>query len=415
MSEQTTPAGPQRFADPSRGTNQVGVRLYNERLILSLVRRHGALPKADIARLTGLSPQTTTVIMNRLEAEGLLVRQAKQRGKVGQPAVPYAPNPDGVFSLGLKIGRRSSDIVLLDFVGEVRGRHRLVHHFPEPDAILAWIRESLAALVGPAGGPVASRMAGMGVAIPFELWNWPAEAGAPRDAVEAWRHLDVKGELQALVPWPVQLCNDATAACAAELVAGRGRFRDFLYIFCGSFIGGGVVLNHALFPGRRGNAGAVGSMPVAQEGPGGALQLSQLIHAASVIPLEQELIASGVDASGIWGGQDGNREAWHRFGAPLERWLGRASAAIAQAAIAATAVIDFNAVVIDGVFPPGIRTRLVEAVRERADALDRRGLLPVEIAEGLIGPLARSLGAGMLPILSRFARDTDVLFKETSE
>ena len=43
------------------------------------------------------------------------------------------------------------------------------------------------------------------------------------------------------MPWPVQLCNDATAACAAELVAGKGRFRDFLYIFCGSFIGGGLV------------------------------------------------------------------------------------------------------------------------------------------------------------------------------
>jgi predicted NBD/HSP70 family sugar kinase len=415
MSDETSPLGPQRFADPSRGTNQVGVRLYNERLILSLVRRHGALPKADIARLTGLSPQTTTVIMNRLEAEGLLIRQAKQRGKVGQPAVPYAPNPDGVFSLGLKIGRRSSDIVLLDFVGTMRDRRRLVHHFPEPGEIRAWIAESLRAMVGAADGPVASRMSGMGVAIPFELWNWPAEAGAPQEAVDAWRCFDVKAELQALMPWPVQLCNDATAACAAELVAGKGRFRDFLYVFCGSFIGGGLVLDHALFPGRRGNAGAVGSMPVASVLPGGGTGLAQLIHAASVIPLEQELIARGVDASGIWGGQDGNREAWHQFGEPLERWIAAASAGIAQAAVAATAVIDFNAVVIDGVFPAGIRTRLVDAVRENVARIDRRGLLPAEIAEGLVGPLARSMGAGMLPILARFARDMDVLFKEAAE
>jgi hypothetical protein len=28
----------------SRGTNQSGVRLYNERLVLSLIRRHGNLP-----------------------------------------------------------------------------------------------------------------------------------------------------------------------------------------------------------------------------------------------------------------------------------------------------------------------------------------------------------------------------------
>ena len=48
----------------SRGTNQIGVRLYNERLVLSLIRQHKSLPKADIARLTGLSPQTISLIMN---------------------------------------------------------------------------------------------------------------------------------------------------------------------------------------------------------------------------------------------------------------------------------------------------------------------------------------------------------------
>ena len=32
--------------DPSGGANQVRVRAHNERLVLSLVRRHGALSKA---------------------------------------------------------------------------------------------------------------------------------------------------------------------------------------------------------------------------------------------------------------------------------------------------------------------------------------------------------------------------------
>ena len=56
----------------SRGTNQIGVRFYNERLVLSLIRRHGELPKADIARMTGLSPQTISIIMNQLTLDGLL-------------------------------------------------------------------------------------------------------------------------------------------------------------------------------------------------------------------------------------------------------------------------------------------------------------------------------------------------------
>ena len=54
-----------------RGTNQSGMRDHNERLVLSLVRRHGALAKSDIARMTGLSAQTVSVIMRGLEQEVL--------------------------------------------------------------------------------------------------------------------------------------------------------------------------------------------------------------------------------------------------------------------------------------------------------------------------------------------------------
>ncbi len=59
--------------DPShRGSNQSGLRAYNERLVLTLVRRHKALTKTTIARMTGLSLQTVSVIMRQLEADGLI-------------------------------------------------------------------------------------------------------------------------------------------------------------------------------------------------------------------------------------------------------------------------------------------------------------------------------------------------------
>jgi hypothetical protein len=42
----------------STGLSQKGVRDHNERLLLSLVQRHGALPGSDLARLAGLSAPT---------------------------------------------------------------------------------------------------------------------------------------------------------------------------------------------------------------------------------------------------------------------------------------------------------------------------------------------------------------------
>ena len=123
------------------GANQAGVRLYNERLLLSLVRRFGPLSKIEVARLTGLSVQATSAIMNRLQAEGLFKREAPLRGRVGQPTIPMSIEPEGAFSFGLKIGRRRCDLVLIDFRGTICQRTWRAYPFPTPIMILEFVRE----------------------------------------------------------------------------------------------------------------------------------------------------------------------------------------------------------------------------------------------------------------------------------
>ena len=243
----------------SRGTSQSGVGLYNERLILSLIRRQRSLAKVEIARLTGLSTQTTTVIINRLEADGLLLAGEPQRGRIGQPSVPYALNPDGAFGLGLMIGRRSSDLVLMDFTAGIRARRRMIYPYPLPHEILAFVELEMPNLL--AELPVAqhSRISGLGVAMPFELWNWEADLETPPGALGQWRDFDVAAELsrrfRALAGPPLQR-RDVGLRRRAHL-RRRRTYRDFAYFYVGTFIGGGIVLNGSLFPGRSGNAGAL--------------------------------------------------------------------------------------------------------------------------------------------------------------
>src|SRR5262245_45062728 len=397
LAEQVPSGGPVHPGDLARGGSQSGVRLYNERLVLSLIRRYGSLPKAEIARVTGLSAQTASVIVKQLEADGLLLRQRPQRWRIGQQPVPLSLNPERAYSIGLKVGRRSADLVLIDLMGKVRaGQHR-TYRYPEPGPTLAFVRQGLKELQRDLKPPQRARISGLGIATPFELWNWEKEIGAPRDVLQVWRTFDLVGEVTKLSSWPVQLCNDATAACAAELSFGIGsRYRDFVYFFIGSFIGGGIVLNGMLYQGRTGNAGALGSMPVSGEGPLGVLQL---IRSASLYRLEQMIGNQGRDPSMLWK----TPQDWGGIGQPLDAWIKDSSIHLAQAIVAAVSVVDFEAAIIDAACPPDVRTRLVERTRTQVAQLDQQGLSAFSIVEGTIGGDARAIGGASLPLLSNFA------------
>lgn len=389
----------------SGGANQIRVRAYNERLVLSLVRRHGALSKADIARRTGLSAQTVSVIMRALEKDGLLSRDAPVRGRVGQPSVPMRLNPDAVLSFGVKIGRRSADLVLMDFVGRIRLQRHRIYAYPLPDDILSFVTESIADLEGQLTAGERGRIAGIGVAAPFELWNWADEVGAPSGAMDVWRDVDLQTEIADRVSYPVFLQNDATSACGAELVFGAGaQYADFVYFFVGSFIGGGIVLNSSIFSGRTGTAGAIGPLPVR----GHKGESVQLLEIASIFVLENLLRDRGIDPQPLWYSADD----WVDFGEPLETWIRDMAKALAQAVVAAASIIDFSAAVIDGGFPGWVRERVVRATIEEAGKLDLQGVIMPDIIEGMVGAQARAIGGASLPIFARYLIDQNVLFKE---
>ena len=389
----------------SRGTTQNGMRLYNERLALSLIRQYGQLPKAEIARLTGLSAQTVSVIVRQLERDSLVIKGDKQRGKVGQPLVPFKLNPDGAFSIGLKVGRRSGDLVLLDLAGKVRKIVRQPYHFPTPTEFLAFAKSGLRELLADLPLQLHPRISGLGIASPFELWNWEEEVGAPHHVLEAWRNFDLAEEISRLGQWPVLFCNDASAACAAELFFGHGRtYRDFAYFYVGFFVGGGLVLNGSLFQGRTKSAGAIGPLPVPSK-----TGSEQLIRHASLYLLERKLMNHGHDELVL----TRNPNDWTGLGPELDQWIEDTAKNLAHAALSAAGLIDFEAIIIDGALPVDIRSQIVAATNRHFEKLDRRGIAPLVIIAGSVGADARAMGGAALSLMANFAIDRDVLFKET--
>jgi predicted NBD/HSP70 family sugar kinase len=401
-----TPPAETLAEDPGfRGSNQAGMRAHNERLVLSLVRQHGALAKSDIARMTGLSAQTVSVIMRALESDGLLGRGDPVRGRIGQPSVPMHLAADGAYFLGLKIGRRSADLVLVDFTGHIRASRRRVYRYPTPDAVLAFLAAALPAVTAMLPPAQQPRIGGIGVAMPFQLWSWTDHLGAPQSEMDAWRDRDIQAEIAAAAGLPTFIQNDATAACGAELVFGTGeRPRDFLYFYFGYFIGGGLVLNGQLFTGRTGNAAGVGPMPV--PGPDGRMR--RLLTVASLSTLAAAMEAAGENPDPLWEQPD----RWSVSAPVLVDWIEKAADGLASAILGATALLELDAVLIDGWMPAAVRRQITLATQGAFARLDLAGISPPAIREGSIGPQARTLGAAAVPLSQRYLLDPSAVLGE---
>jgi predicted NBD/HSP70 family sugar kinase len=396
-----------RANDPlrPRGSNQVGMRQFNERVVLQALRLHGSLPKADLARLTGLSAQTIGLITARLEEDQLIVKQSRVRGRIGQPSVPLALNPDGAFAIGIKVGRRGCEWLLIDFTARVRAQHTMPYAFPEPGDLLPAVAKQIERLRAGLGA-LAGRTAGVGLAAPFQLGGWHRTLGLSAAQSDAWYDMDLTAEVQARTELPVSFARDTAAACVAELVVGRGHdLKSFLYIFVDTFVGGGLVIDSHLQTGVHGNAGAIASLPMQPARPKSTSR--QLIDDASLWELEQAFVRAGLDPTAAYD----ERALEPPFLAATKTWLARAAVGLAHAITSGTAVLDLGHVVMDGSMARGLLDALLTHTRAALDDCNWEGLWRPQLHGGRVGAQACALGGAMLPLHANFAPDHDVFLK----
>lgn len=387
------------------GINQRGLRNHNERLILSVLQRFGPMPGSDLARMTRLSAQTVSNILRKLEGDDIVLRSAPVKGRVGKPSIPMQLNPDGAFAIGMKLGRRSAEIVLLDLCGSVRAQSKTSYSNPEPSDVFGFLESSISDFYESLAERLRERVCGIGVATPFEFWHWLEQPNIDESSPRHWKNIDIPVEVSRFSELPIFVLNDATAACRAEHLYGRGKeFDDYAYFFVGSFIGGGIVLDESVYVGKNGNAGALGSMR--STGPQG--ESRQLVDVASLHLLFARLEEAGIPAKAL----EESPDDWSKWARYVDPWLGQTAQELAKASLSSCSVIDFEAILIDGAFPKTVREELAERTQRYILNQDTRGLVPPRVESGTVGRNARAMGAAAAPLFSQFFFDKTTGFSE---
>lgn len=358
-----------RIADGSGGLNQIRVRSYNERLIMSLLLQNNGMSRMQMGKTSGLSAQTISVIVRGLERDGLISRGEAQSGRVGPPTIPMSLNPDGVFSVGISLYRHGIDVVLIDFIGNVRHFSQL--HYKQAvledikPAILTMVSEALSKL----DRTLADRVAGIGVSIPAEIEAWSTELS----------QFDFEAFLQNETGHEVYIQNDVTAGAGAESMFGAAVSLDnFLFCFLGDNDDYRLVLDHQIHAG----------VPTSNIGQ----------PSVGLSALAQKCGQHNEMDNTLWR-RDGE---WDGFDQSLQPWIKDCADKLSHSLLNLRQFVSVDQMIVTGLIPSAIGARIVDEVREIMSLKLGAKAQDVTIVQGKIGSKVSAVGAARLPFQSRF-------------
>jgi predicted NBD/HSP70 family sugar kinase len=258
---------PSAVAKQSDRTNRNGsptlMRQINAVRILNEIRSAGAVSRADLVRITGLSAPTVTNVVEYLRASGYVRPVDSDASGLGSRAPLYEFCADVRSVLGIDIGADKLIIVLADLDGRVLGkRRRNTSQLGSggPKKLLGLVRDTAEKLLAEHGVKTVDLLA-VAVGTPGVVSPTGVVTLAPQ--LQGWEGLDLQAALGDIFHCPVHVEREVTLALLAEQWVGVAQdLEDALFVQLGVGVGAAVLLDGRAYRGADGGAGEVGLMPV---------------------------------------------------------------------------------------------------------------------------------------------------------
>lgn len=239
------------------------LRVANRARLIDLLRSHGPMTQADLARASGLSPATVSSIARELRDEGWL--EEPEEGDGGRRRALALSRSAGV-AVGIDFGHSHVRVAIADLAHTVLAEAEkpldVDHEAAEGVALAGRLVRRLLDRTGVG----ADRVTGVGMGLPGPL----QEGGEVGDSaiLPGWIGARPEELMRTELGLPVRVENDANLGALAELIWGAGRdCSELVYVKVASGVGAGLVLSGRLYHGHGGTAGEIGHLTIDESGP----------------------------------------------------------------------------------------------------------------------------------------------------
>lgn len=253
-----------RAVRPSSGVTAATLREMNIRTVWSVIEGGHPISRAEIARLTGISKPTVSVLLEELLATGLVTQSPDSARDPSHGAVFFGPKPDGVHALALDLGAHRLRGVLAGPGAAIAARRDVDVHGLDAPRMVAAAAELAGELIKAAGveaKTVRHAVAGVpGVVDRHTGRVWQALN------IPALNGFAIASELEAALGFPITVENDIDLAALGENTHGTGAAAEsFAFLSVGTGVGAGLILHGHL---HRGHSGAAGELDNAFDAAG---------------------------------------------------------------------------------------------------------------------------------------------------
>lgn len=360
-----------------RSINQDDLRNHNLSVVIdTLLRAADPLSRADLAKETGLTKATMSILVSLMLDNGI-VEQGEPFGQslYGRPSIPLILKGGGICGMGLQINTDGYGIIVQDIDGTI-----VSEQWIDADMFNADAQEVFASLDVLAAEQEAKLMglgytlAGAGLALPGLVTD-DMRLFVARNL--GWEQLDLK-TFDVVKRLDVKADNEANLAALAQIPGyatqrrGNGQLEptaSLIYLSTDVGIGGALVREGKVVHGDHGFGGEIGHVSVDMRGPicrcgrRGCLE----VYAGRRSMVDAAGIASGDDAA-TQEACDDMISRWRQRDSKVVAVVEKALEAMSSAIVSMVNMCDIDMVMLGGLwarFEPELIDRVEHMVRSQ--------------------------------------------------